>query len=63
MGAETWKTHARPILASLGAHSLSVATLLVVSDGVGLLYNSMSFHITNTYHLCSVSTPGKLLEQ
>ncbi len=38
---------ARPILVSLWAHSLSVATLVAVGDGCRRLGCSKGFHITN----------------
>ena len=62
----------RPILVSLWAHSLSVATLVVlVSDGVDV-WVALRFFMSLIYHLHSVSTPGagvtivkkkKILEQ
>ncbi len=37
----------QPILVSLGAHSLSVATPVVVSDGVDVWVALQGFHIAN----------------
>ena len=52
----------QPLLASLGAHSLSVTTQVSVSDGGRRLGRSKAF-ISLICHLYSVSTtPGQVLE-
>ncbi len=53
----------QPILVSLGAHSLSVATLVVVSDGRGRHLGCSMVFISLIYHLYSISTPGQVLEE
>ncbi len=51
----------QPMLVSLGAHSLSVATLVVVGDG-GRHSGCYKVFVSLIYHLRSVSTPGQALE-
>ena len=52
----------RPILVSLGAHSLSPAKLVVFSDGRGRHLGCARVFISLIYHLYSISTPGQVLE-
>ncbi len=51
----------QPILVSLGAHTLSVATLVVVSDG-GRHLGCFKVFVSLIYRLYSVSMPGQVLE-
>ena len=53
--------HTQPILASLVARSLSVSTLVVVSDGRGRQLGRSKIFISLKCHLYCVSTPGHVL--